>query len=240
MKCEGTYCKARFKERTNRFLARVEIQSSTQPDKLIDAHVPDPGRLKELLLPGVQVILRKCFNSTRKTKYSLIGIKKGRIWINIDSFITNRLFHEEYTVISSLQKYRVLQAEYTFRNSRFDFLMVNVDTHQKALIEVKSVTLVKNGVGLFPDAPTTRGVKHVNDLVRAVETEEYQSFMIFIIKRNDVLAFKPNKVIDPNFNQALNTAIQRGVHVCAVKCFYDPISAQEVKILDEVPVTWDN
>lgn len=209
MKCKGTYCSARFKERPNRFIARVEIQSSSQPNNLIEAHVPDPGRLKELLIPNVQVILRKSFNRTRKTTYSLIGVKKGKIWVNIDSFITNRLFQEEYTAIPSLQQCRVIQSEYTFGNSRFDFLMKNIYTLQKALVEVKSVTLVKNGVALFPDAPTIRGSKHLNELIRAVEIKEYQSFIIFVVKRNDVCSFKPNEVIDPHFTHVLNTVIQK-------------------------------
>lgn len=231
MKCDGTYYHARFKERPNRFLARIELESSPRSNKLVEVHVPDPGRLKELLLPDARVILRKSSNHTRKTRYSLIGVKTGDIWVNIDSYFANRLFKEEYDIIPCLQRYRIIQSEYAFGNSRFDFLMSNVDTHQKALIEVKSVTLVKNGVALFPDAPTVRGVKHVNELMRAVEIKEYQSFIIFIIKRNDVFSFKPNELIDPNFTQALGTAIQKGVKICAVKCFYDPISAQELKIL---------
>ncbi|MFX0206872.1 MAG: DNA/RNA nuclease SfsA [Candidatus Hodarchaeota archaeon] len=205
----------------------------------MEAHVPDPGRLKDLLLPNIQVILHKSFNRTRKTTYSLIGVKKGKVWVNIDLFITNRLFHEEYNFIPSLQQYRVIQSEYPFGNCRFDFLMINANTHRKALIEVKSVTVVKNGVALFPDAPTIRGVKHLNELIKAVETKEYQSFIIFIIKRNDAFSFKPKYVIDPHFTQVLNTANQKGVHVCAVKCFYDPILAQELKILGEVPITLD-
>ncbi len=128
----------------------------------------------------------------------MIGVKKGKIWGNIDSFITNRLFQKEYTAIPSLQQYRIIQSEYTFGNSRFDFLMKNIDTLQKALVEVKSVTLVKNGVA-FPDAPTIRGSKHLNELIRAIEIKEYQSFIIFVVKRNDICSFKPNKVIDPHF-----------------------------------------
>lgn len=235
MKCYGIYYFGKFKERPNRFLAKIEIKSSKQSRKLVEAHVPDPGRLKELLLLNAQVILRKSSKNTRKTQYSLVGVKTGKIWVNIDSHFTNRLFQAEYRNIPRFYRYRIIQSEFTYGRSRFDFLMSNVDTHQKALIEVKSVTLVKNGLASFPDAPTKRGTKHVMDLIRAVK--EFQSFLVFIIKRSDVYAFKPNEDIDPTFSQALVASMQKGVQVCAVKCLYDPIVKKELKILDEVPLT---
>ncbi|MFX1538442.1 MAG: DNA/RNA nuclease SfsA, partial [Promethearchaeota archaeon] len=118
--------------------------------------------------------------------------------------------------------------------SRFDFLMEDKRTHQKALIEVKSVTLVKNGLALFPDAPTTRGVKHIMDLTKAVT--EYQVFMVFVVKRNDVTAFKPNGAIDPTFSQALIESMEKDLQICSVKCLYDPIVKKELKILEEIPI----
>lgn len=237
----GEFYLAKFKERPTRFLAIVELNPpGTSEYCLVKAHVPDPGRLRELLIPNAEVILQKSSRPSRKTQFSLIGIKtlKG-IWVNIDSHLTNRLFQEDFQKISSLQHYKIIRSEISFSNSRFDFSMINDDTHQKVLVEVKSVTLVKNGVALFPDAPTARGVKHVKDLIRAFETNEYLSFIIFIIKRNDIFSFKPNKAIDPLFSQVLYSAIQKGVQVRAVKCLYDPISAQELKILGEVPLTLD-
>ncbi len=239
MKCDGTYYHARFKERPNRFLARIELESSPRSNKLVEVHVPDPGRLKELLLPDARVILRKSSNHTRKTRYSLIGVKTGDIWVNIDSYFANRLFKEENNIIPCLQRYRIIQSEYTFGNSRFDFLMSNDDTKQKALIEVKSVTLVKNGLALFPDAPTIRGVKHINELIRAIESRKYQSYVVFIIKRSDAFSFMPNKEIDPHFSQILIKALRIGVQVCAVKCLFDPINTKELKILGEIPLAFD-
>ncbi|UCG01085.1 MAG: DNA/RNA nuclease SfsA [Candidatus Heimdallarchaeota archaeon] len=235
MKCDGIYYIAKFKERPNRFLAKVEISFSQQSKMVVEAHVPDPGRLKDLFLLNAKVILRKSSNQSRKTQYSLVGVKTGKVWVNIDSLLTNRLFEEEYLNITRFQRYKIIRPEFTYRNSRFDFLMVNRDTHQKALIEVKSVTLVKNGIALFPDAPTIRGTKHVMDLIKA--TKEYQSFLVFLIKRNDVSAFRPNEEIDPTFSQTLITSMKSGLQVCAVKCLYDPIVKKELKILNEIPMT---
>ncbi|MFX0122856.1 MAG: DNA/RNA nuclease SfsA [Candidatus Hodarchaeota archaeon] len=234
MKCNGLYFIGKFKERPNRFLANVEIETTERSKMVVEAHVPDPGRLKELLLLNAQVILRKTSNQNRKTQYSLIGVKKGKIWVNIDSYITNRLFKEEYLNILRFHGYIISKSEFTYGRSRFDFLMYNENTHQNALIEVKSVTLVKKGVALFPDAPTLRGTKHIMDLMSAVK--EYQCFIVFIIKRNDAVAFKPNENIDYTFSQALVASIQKGVQVCAVKCQYDPIEKKELSILDEVPL----
>ncbi|MFX1335667.1 MAG: DNA/RNA nuclease SfsA [Promethearchaeota archaeon] len=103
------------------------------------------------------------------------------------------------------------------------------------MIEVKSLTLAKNRVAFFPDSPTKREVKHLNDLTRAMK--KFQSFLVFIIKRSDVDAFKLNNQIDPLFSNKLTEAISREVQVCAVKCFYDPISTKELNILNEVPLT---
>jgi len=235
MKCDGIYYLGRFKQRLNRFLAKVEFKSSNTSNNLVEAHVPDPGRLKDLLLKNAQIILRKSSNNTRKTQYSLVGVKRRRIWVNIDSQVTNRLFKEEYSKIPCFQDYNIIKSEFTYGRSRFDFLMENVETHQKALIEVKSVTLVEQGLALFPDAPTIRGTKHIEDLIRA--SNKYQGFMVFIVKRSDVTAFKPNAIIDPNFSRMLISSMKKELHACAVKCLYDPIVKKELKILNEIPVT---
>ncbi len=237
MKCEGPNYLAKFTARPNRFLAKVILNSPTQSEKVIEAHVPDPGRLKELLRPNVTVLLRKSSKQTRKTQYSLIGVKTGNLWVNIDSHLTNRLFKEEFHKIPRFRQYKIIQSEYTYRNSRLDFLMLNVDSKQKALVEIKSVTLVKNELALFPDAPTIRGVKHVNDLINAVY-EEYQSFIVFMIKRSDGFSFKPNKDLDPLFSQALINAEKKGVQVCAVRCSYDPLVKGELNVLGEVPIKY--
>ncbi|MFX1539023.1 MAG: DNA/RNA nuclease SfsA [Promethearchaeota archaeon] len=235
MQFDGIYYLGKFKERPNRFLANVVLESSKTSEKIVEAHVPDPGRLKELLLENAQIILQKSSNHTRKTQYTLVGVKKGKIWVNIDSTLTNRLFKEEYLNIPQFQHYKIIQSEFPYRNSRIDFLMENMETHQKALIEVKSVTLVEKGIALFPDAPTIRGTKHIKDLIKALN--KYQALMVFIVKRSDASAFKPNELIDPIFTQTLTMSMKEGFQVCAIKCHYDPIVKKELKILNEIPFT---
>ncbi|MFW9905204.1 MAG: DNA/RNA nuclease SfsA [Candidatus Thorarchaeota archaeon] len=234
MQCDGIYFLGKFKKRPNRFLAKVVLESSKNTKKTVEAHIPDPGRLKELLLENTQIILRKSSSHIRKTQYSLVGVKKGKIWVNIDSHLTNRLFKEEYLRIPLFHQYKIIRPEFSYKKSRFDFLMENIETNQKALIEVKSVTLVKKGLALFPDAPTIRGTKHIKDLTNAVN--EYQVFMVFIVKRSDVTAFKPNEAIDPTFSRELIASMKKGLQVCAVKCLYDPIVKKELKILNEIPL----
>ena len=236
MKLEGKTYFAKFKERPNRFIAKVELNKTKNDDRVILVHVPDPGRLIELLTPDVDVILRQSTNPKRKTKYSLIGVKTSDIWVNIDSIITNSLFKLDYQKIEKLKNYEIIRPEFSFRKSRFDFLMHNKITSQKMLVEVKSVTLVKNGLALFPDAPTQRGTKHVTELIDAID-EGYQSTIVFICKRNDAHSFSANKEIDPKFTSILGKAYQSGVQIIAVNCVYDPIEKKELTILSEIPIT---
>ncbi len=236
MKLEGKTYFAKFKERPNRFIAKVELNKPKNDDRIILAHVPDPGRLIELLTPDVDVIIRQSTNLKRKTKYSLVGVKKSDIWVNIDSILTNTLFKLDYEKIEKLKNHEIIKPEFSFRKSRFDFLMRNKITMQKMLLEVKSVTLVKNGLALFPDAPTQRGTKHVTELIDAVD-EGYQSTIVFICKRNDAHSFSANKEIDPKFTSALRKANQNGVQIIAVNCVYDPIEKKELTILNEIPIT---
>ncbi|MHA2225835.1 MAG: DNA/RNA nuclease SfsA [Candidatus Hodarchaeales archaeon] len=237
MKCEGNYVLAQFKERPNRFLALVDFKSSNGAKNIIKVHVPDPGRLKELLIPKANIILknRKSPSPKRKTQYSLVGVKQGNLWVNINSQISNRLFQEEFHKLSFFHDYRILKSEYRFEKSRIDFLMENMRNNQKTLVEIKSVTLVDKGVALFPDAPTLRGVKHVNHLITAV-TKGFEAIIVFVIKRSDVTLFKPNKKLDPKFAFALTAAHQNGVKIFAVKCSYDPITSKELNIIGEVPI----
>lgn len=226
---------AKFMERPNRFLAKVILNKKENEEKIFLAHVPDPGRLKELLVPGAKVIIRESLNQNRKTKFSLVGVKYGDIWVNIDSILTNRLFKEEFQKILIFQGYKIIKTEYTFGESRFDFLLYNKETHKQALVEIKSVTLVQNGQALFPDAPTLRGTRHVKELMKAIE-KNYQSFIVFIVKRSDAHSFSPNREIDNKFTLTLRMARKQGVKISAVKCNYDPIDKNELKIVTEIPI----
>jgi sugar fermentation stimulation protein A len=234
LKCEGSYNLAIFLERPNRFLAKVNLAAGEAEERIIDVHVPDPGRLKELLLPNTEVVLRESTNLTRKTRYSLVGVKTGKEWVNIDSQISNRLFKEEFHILPQFSTYNIIRSEYSFGNSRFDFLMSDRKRRHHALVEVKSVTLVHERQALFPDAPTKRGTKHLFGLSKAIDNG-FKAFIVFIVKRNDADFFSPNKNMDPNFASAISKSMKCGVQVCAAKCIYDPIKKKELKIVEEIP-----
>ncbi len=232
MKLDGNFELAIFLRRPNRFLAYVCLEDTK---KEVAVHVPDPGRLKELLIPKTLVLVRQEEGKNRKTGYTLVGIKKEKIWINIESAFSNKIFKEEYKNIPSLKDYEIIKSEYTFGNSRFDFLMKNVKTNQEVLLEVKGVSLVENGHALFPDAPTSRGVKHVRELEKAV-SKGWEAIIVFIIRREDAEKFSPHKVIDPKFAEQLKSAHEKGVKIVAVSCNYDPIYKKELTIKEEVPL----
>ncbi len=232
MKLSGKFYNARLINRPNRFLAYVRLEGSLEEVK---AHVPDPGRLKELLHSNAELVVRKENQKDRKTPYTLVGVKTGKIWVNIQSIFTNKLFEEEYKKIPFFKDYKIVRREYTFGNSRLDFLLENQITNKKTLLEVKSSTLVKKGKALFPDAPTTRGTKHVKELTQALK-QGFNSIIVFIIKREDATSLSPNVSIDPDFSKELRNAIDKGIKVLAVNCFYDPIEKRELSIEKEVPV----
>ena len=234
MKTEENYILASFIKRPNRFLAQVQIFSTR---KIVYAHVPDPGRLKELLLPSAQVILIKSNNPSRKTQYSVVGVKSDPIWVNINSQVSNRLFREEYSVLPRFKNFFFIKSEFKFQKSRIDFLMENQnqENSQKTLIEIKSSTLVKDQVAMFPDAPTTRGTKHVTELKESLSSG-YDAVIVFLIKRFDAIEFRPFKEMDPKFYSALQLAKQAGVILCAVLCKYDPIDNNELSIQKEIPI----
>ena len=235
MKCSQQIILGKFLERPNRFLARVKVPNSQQEEL---AHVPDPGRLRELLVPNAEIILEPHNNPKRKTRYSLIGVKYDSTWVNIDSQLTNRLFKEDFRMIPRYKSFKLLKPEFTFRNSRFDFLMENHSNPskpQETLIEVKSATLVKEDTAMFPDAPTTRGTRHIKELTEALSAG-YQAEIVFITKRSDAKNFTPYKEMDPKFYDALVKAKNAGVSLCAILCNYDPIAKHELSILKEIPI----
>jgi len=235
MKTELNYVLASFIRRPNRFLAQAQIFSSQE---VVYAHVPDPGRLKELLIPSTQVILIKSNNLNRKTQYSLVGVKYDSIWVNINSQVSNKLFREEYIKLQRYKNFVLIKSEFSYHHSRFDFLMENrnnMSNPRKTLIEVKSSTLVKNQVAMFPDDPTSRGTKHVNELKESLSSG-YDAEIVFLVKRGDAVKFRPFKEMDPKFYSALQLAKQAGVKLCAVSVRYDPIVKNELRIQKEIPI----
>ncbi len=212
-----------FINRPNRFLAHVLLE-----DKEEIVHVRNTGRCKEILYEGARVILEKASNQERKTAYSLIGVYKGEILINIDSQIPNAVIYQgiieggmkEFPDIVQLNR------EVVYGNSRFDLAFERKD--RKGFIEVKGVTLEEEGVALFPDAPTQRGTKHVKEMIKAVE-DGYEGYLIFLIQMKGIDYFTPNKIRDPEFAHALALAKEKGVKLLA----YDSIVQEDGIILGD-------
>jgi len=202
--------KGKFLERPNRFIAKVEIDGAVET-----VHVKNTGRCKELLVPGATVYLQYFDNTTRKTKYDLIAVEKGSLLINMDSQAPNKVVQEWLLQEQPFGEVSYLKPEYTYGKSRFDFYMEMGS--RKMFIEVKGVTLEDNGVVLFPDAPTERGLKHIGELTAALK-DGYETAVIFVVQMAQAKFFIPNRKTQPAFAEALAEAQQAGVRVLAYTC----------------------
>lgn len=204
----------RFLSRPNRFIAHVDIGGET-----VVCHVKNTGRCRELLLPGAVVYLEKSDNPKRKTAYDLIAVEKGERLINMDAQAPNRVFGEWAKTFDPTAT--AVQAEYRFGDSRLDFcLQTPTGLH---LVEVKGVTLESDGHARFPDAPTERGVRHLHELMAAVE-QGHRATAFFVIQMEDITDFSPNDDTHPAFGAALRQAAQAGVRVAAYTCRVTPDS----------------
>ncbi len=197
-----------FIERPNRFIAICEIDGKKEI-----CHVKNTGRCKELLINGVTVCLEKSNNPNRKTKYDLIAVQKGDRLINMDSQVVNKVALE--FVPKLFNDIKKIKPEHKYGNSRFD-IYIETET-EKIFVEVKGVTLESDGVARFPDAPTERGVKHLNELQKAV-TEGYRAYVLFVIQMSDVIFFEPNRETHPQFADTLKQAKEKGVIPLAYDC----------------------
>lgn len=209
----GEFKTGRFCQRLNRFVARVEIDG-----EIVTAHVPTSGRLGELLLPGAEVQLRSSSNPQRKTAWDLMLVKTGETWVSLDSRLPNYLVGQllRNEALAPFPGATDIKPEYVYGESRLDFAFTDGDG-QRTLVEVKSVTLVEDGVAMFPDAPTLRGTRHLRELARAVG-EGYRAAVLFIVQRDDATSFAPNHRTDPAFAGALREAEEAGVEIYAWKC----------------------
>lgn len=221
--------KGRFIERPNRFIAYVEIAGKKET-----VHVKNTGRCAELLLPGAEVFLQKSDNPERKTKWDLIGVKKGKRMVNMDSQIPNRVVEEWIRKGNLFPEATLIKPEKTYKQSRFDLYVE--EGKRKIFIEVKGVTLEMDGVVKFPDAPTERGVKHIHELCEAVQ-EGYEAYIVFVIQMKGVKYFTPNMVTHAAFGKALLQAQESGVHVLAYDC---KVSKDSIEMGKEVPVVFRN
>ena len=210
-----------FVRRVNRFVAEVLIDGKTER-----VHVKNTGRLRELLMPEARITLEKASDPKRKTAYDLISVyKTGLGWVNIDSLAPNELMKR---YLMSLD-YDAVKPEYTYGDSRVDFYMERQG--EKYLTEVKGCTLaadLNRGIGLFPDAPTERGVKHLNELAAAA-TEGYHCEIAFVIQMNGIRTVLPNDDTQPAFGEALVRAAKAGVRVASYGC---RVEADSISITD--------
>ena len=205
-----------FLDRPNRFIAHVEVDGQVQV-----VHVKNTGRCKELLVSGAAVYLEGNTHPNRKTAWDLVVVEKGGRLINMDSQAPNRVFEEWVKSGNFLADVSLIRPETKFNDSRFDFYVEAGG--ERHFIEVKGVTLEEHGMVRFPDAPTQRGVKHLEELIRA-RKQGYESWVCFVIQMSDVKRFEPNDVTHPQFGQALRRAKQAGVHVLALDCAVTPNS----------------
>ena len=218
-----------FKDRPNRFIAHVRIG-----DKLETVHVKNTGRCMELLVPDAEVILEKNDNPARKTKYDLICVNKEGRWINMDSQAPNAAAAEWIAAGNLFREEVTVQREKTYGNSRFDLYVESLE--RKAFIEVKGVTLEERNIVRFPDAPTIRGVKHLEELIRAGR-DGYEAYLLLVIQMKDVKYFEPNWETHPEFGETLRKAAAAGVHILAYDC---AITEDSMEICDPVPVNLED
>jgi sugar fermentation stimulation protein A len=199
-----------FIERPNRFIAYVEIGGKKER-----CHVKNTGRCKELLIPGARVILCVSDAPGRSTGCDLIGVYKGNMLVNIDSQAPNKVAAESLRSIPGFEDADTIRQEYTYGNSRIDIFAKSGG--RKMLVEVKGVTLEKDGTALFPDAPTERGLKHVRELEASLK-EGYDSYILFLIQMSGPKVFSPNYDMDPEFSEEVERAHGIGVKVLAYDC----------------------
>lgn len=213
-----------FMSRPNRFVAHVKIEGREEV-----VHVKNTGRCRELLPEGATVWCQRSDNPNRKTQYDLICVQKGERLINMDSQAPNSAVGEwlrggGFGAVSDVR------AEVTYQNSRFDFAFQK--DGKACFMEVKGVTLENQGVCAFPDAPTTRGTKHLKELIAAAKAG-FDAYVLFVIQMSDVQYLHPNDITDPAFSEALREASQEGVTVLAMDC---EITPDTMRLRQPVPI----
>ena len=232
MEIQGPLIKGRFIERPNRFLTIVKIGN-----KSVESHLPDPGRLREILTPGRKLYLRKVIESEhRKTEYSTILARYNGELVSLVSALPNQFVKEciNSKILSFLKGLELVKPEIVYGNHRFDFLLKD-KFGDPFYLEVKSVTYVENGVAEFPDAVTSRGSKHLKTLIDAIK-KGYKSYIIFLVQIQRMEYFKIAKDIDKEYYQNYLIAKKAGVNFLAYRCKISPKEIKvekKIKIIDE-------
>jgi sugar fermentation stimulation protein A len=212
MRYENTE-KACFIDRPNRFTANIALSGGIEA-----CHVKTTGRLNELLVPGADVMVQRCEHKARRTRYDLIAVYKGTRLVNVDSQAPNRVFCEWLRGGGLFENLTLLSPERKFGSSRLDFY-IEADG-RRIFAEIKGVTLETDGVALFPDAPTERGLRHINELIKCVKAG-FDAYAVFVVQMKGVRYFAPNLHAQPGFGKALGQALAAGVRLIALDCGVD-------------------
>lgn len=238
--------KGKFIDRPNRFVAVVELtvdEATKKEDSgaIVRAHVKNTGRCRELLLPGATVYLEDFRQKMggRKLAFSLIAVEKalaqGNLLVNMDAQAPNKVTAEalraEKLCLPGMGRLTVVKGEQRFADSRFDFY-VEDEADRRGFLEVKGVTLEADGIARFPDAPTARGVKHVQGLIRARQAG-YAAFILFVVQMKGMKWVSPNWATHPAFGAALQEAKAAGVNLLAAEC---QVTHNSLQISREIPV----
>lgn len=220
----GPLVEARFLERPNRFVVHARLRNGRRAV----AHLADPGRLLELLVPGRRLWLRHASSPTRKTQWSaaLVETPDASGLVSLDTGLPNRLIGRalEENALEELGAWRLERGEHTVGRSRFDFLLRRRGGGRgprQMLLEVKSVTLVEDRIGLFPDAVTARGARHVRELTELQRSGDWATAVLFVLQRPDADRIMPDAAIDPDFTRGLAHARRAGVRLLGRRCLVD-------------------
>lgn len=219
--------RASFLERANRFACWVEVEGRREK-----AHLANSGRLGGLLTPGRTVYVVEAPSPRRLTRFDLALAELDGMLVSVDARLPGHLVEEGIRAgtLPPFRGFTTVRREVSFGHSRLDFCLGQ--DGQSYFVEVKSVTLVRQGQALFPDAPTARGSRHLLSLIQAREVG-YGAAIVFVAQRPDAIAFSPNDAIDPHFGHTLCRALVRGVRAYAFRC---QVSLVEIKIEKEIPV----
>jgi len=228
MKLPAPLIKGILLRRYKRFFTDVELSDGT----VVIAHTPNTGSMKQCAIAGYQVLISKTDNPKRKLRYTLELIRIGDHWVDTHTQRTNRVVEEALrnNKIRSLENFQV-QPEYKFGESRIDFYLQKDD--DQVLLEVKNVTLCCNGTtACFPDAVTTRGQKHLRELL-AAKKQGYRAIIFFLVQRAEALEFSPADDIDPEYGRLLREVVAGGVEAMAYKTIVTP---EENRVGAQIPV----
>lgn len=226
MRIPGDLLEAVFRERVNRFRVRAESGA-----REIAAYLPNPGRLRELLIPDVRLLLLPAAGAGRVTDFDVFAVMSRDGWVTVDSRLPNALFAEAAagSGLPGFEGYGRVKAEVRFGRSVLDFLLEN---GAPCLVEVKGCTLVREGRALFPDAPTQRGARHLVELALA-RREGFRACLVVVVQRRGADVFTTNDATDPAFGLAAREAAEAGVEFLAYNTRLD---REEVRIDGQLPV----